>query len=297
MNSKILITGSNGFIGQHLSLYLKKFKIFGIGNKRKAIFQKTNIYSKNINGKITSQKLLAYFKNIDIIIHCAGSGLGLNYEDDFNKNVLPTFEILKYINKLKKKPKIIFVSTLSVYKSTTKKIEEEDLVRPSSIYAKNKKSSEDILKLFSKIYKFDLLIARTASLYGVGLERQLIHDACKKLENKNFKFNGTGQEIRDWLHINDMCNLVYKFVLKDFKNINIINCGTGNGNKVKSVIEIIKKIYRIKNKIKYNKILDSNPSKMVANISKAKKYNWKPTIFLKDGINEYVEWYKKKIKN
>ena len=47
----------------------------------------------------------------------------------------------------------------------------------------------------------------------------------------------------------------------------------------------------------YNKILDSNPSKMVANISKAKKYNWKPTIFLKDGINEYVEWYKKKIKN
>ena len=112
MNSKILITGSNGFIGQHLSLYLKKkkFKIFGIGNKRKAIFQKTNIYSKNINGKITSQKLLAYFKNIDIIIHCAGSCLGLNYEDDFNKNVLPTFVILKYINKLKKKPKIIFVS-------------------------------------------------------------------------------------------------------------------------------------------------------------------------------------------
>ena len=112
MNSKILITGSNGFIGQHLSLYLKKkkFKIFGIGNKRKAIFQKTNIYSKNINGKITSQKLLAYFKNIDIIIHCACSCLGLNYEDDFYKNVLPTFEILKYINKLKKKPKIIFVS-------------------------------------------------------------------------------------------------------------------------------------------------------------------------------------------
>ena len=50
-----------------------------------------------------------------------------------------------------------------------------------SHYALNKKISEDLLIFYSKKFYYDLLIARTTSLYGEGLQRQFIFDACKKL--------------------------------------------------------------------------------------------------------------------
>ena len=67
-----------------------------------------------------------------------------------------------------------------------------------------------------------------------------------------------------------MCELIYCFIKKGFKKNNFINCGSGKGNKIKDVLKILMKELKIDLKPKFNNISDSNPSKLIANIKKAK---------------------------
>lgn len=187
------------------------------------------------------------------------------------------------------------MSTIAVYKTfKKKKINEKFPIKPLSHYALNKKLSEDLLIFNSQKLNFDLLIARTTSLYGEGLQRQFIFDACKKLSSNVPSFFGSGKEVRDWLHVKDMSNLIIRFVQKGFENVNIVNCGSGKGFVIKDVLKIIAKHFQITEKIDFNNVSDTNPSILVANISKAKSFGWKPEKSLKKGLNEYVKWFKKK---
>ena len=75
----ILITGVKGFIGSNLFMYLKKkgYKVFGVSKKLEYELKK--------------------IKNVDFIIHCAGSGTArLGYKENYKKNYLPTRSIVKF---------------------------------------------------------------------------------------------------------------------------------------------------------------------------------------------------------
>ena len=294
---KILITGSHGFLARHVSKMLSQnsFKVYGIGHGKwkKSNYKKWG-YNYLINGDVNLKNLLNNFDKVDYIIHCAGRVIGLQPNEDFIKNVLPTQSILEFIRLKKINPKIIFISTIAVSNTKgTKPIKENFSINPKSHYAFHKKLSEDLLKFYSKKLKIDVLIARTTSLYGEGLQRQFIFDACRKISKKNTSFFGTGNEIRDWLHVSDMSNLILRFIKKSFKNMTVVNCGSGKGNKVKDVLKIIMKEYNQNFNPSFNNISDSNPSKLVANINKAKKFGWFPEKKLKYGLVEYVKWFKK----
>lgn len=295
---KILITGSHGFLGRNTALLLKKnsYKVLGIGNGNwtKKEYKKWG-YDIVINGDVNLKNLLKNFNKVDYILHCAGRVIGLTPDEDFRKNVLPTQSILEFVRLKKLKSKIIFLSTIAVNGSdNSKPIKESFPSKPTSNYALNKKIAEDLLSFYSANFNIDVLIARTTSLYGEGLKRQFIFDACRKLSRKKPKFFGTGNEIRDWLHVSDMSNLILSFIKKGFKKKVYVNCGSGKGNKIKDVLKILMKEFELDLKPKFNKVSDSNQSVLVANISKAKKFGWKPKKTLNEGLSKYVSWYRKK---
>ena len=62
------------------------------------------------------------------------------------------------------------------------------------------------------------MILRIASLYGDGLKKQLIYDACSKISKGINNFYGTGREKRDFIHISDLVNIVSYFCTKGFSN-------------------------------------------------------------------------------
>ena len=115
---KILITGVFGFIGQNLYQNLKcKHDVKGIGRDKKINkFQKNNNLVNNI---ITNQNLISLNFQPDVILHCAGSGsVSKSYKNkkiDYNKNVITTKNLLKFINSLKNKPLIILFSSAAIY--------------------------------------------------------------------------------------------------------------------------------------------------------------------------------------
>ena len=103
---KILITGACGFLGINVSKYLfkKGYNVYGIGNKNSNIQKKDLIhYSKIIQKELKYEYLKKNFKEIDYIIHCAGRVIGLGPEEDYNKNVNSTLELIKYLSIKRKK--------------------------------------------------------------------------------------------------------------------------------------------------------------------------------------------------
>ena len=301
MKKKILITGSQGFIAKNIakSLHNKYVDVYGIGrgNWKEKDYTKWG-YKKQINGNVDIKNLYKYKKNFNLIIHCAGSGtVGLPKNNDFKNNVGSTKLLLKYIEKTQDKTKIIFLSSYSVYGNNYKKsILEKSKTRPMSEYAINKKKAENLCLKFSKKFNIDLIIFRIASLYGNGLKKQLIYDACLKLTNGVNQFYGNGNEIRDFIHISDLVNIIVNFCLKDFTKINIINCGSGEGRKIRDVLKLISKYHNKKTKIIFNKKkLNTNPKILISNIEKLKKLNIVPNKKFEIGLKQYVNWFKKNI--
>jgi len=282
---KILITGIKGFIGSQIEqTFKKKSKIFGISSDTEK-----NDYKKLIKKKIRP----------NIIFHCAGSGLvGINkitHSIHKKKNLDSTINLIKFINKIKlKNSKIIFLSSQAVYGATKKnKIDEQTVNKPTSSYGKTKLLSEK--KLF-KLKDNKIIILRIFSIYGIGLKKQIIWDACKKLNKKNFDFFGSGQEKRDFLNINDFIKLII-LILKEkkLKNNLILNVGTGKGTKIIQLINMLKKNLKIKDKINFlNNRNKSENKNFISNNKKIKKFfQWEPTRNLHNELKLYVKWYKK----
>jgi len=301
MKNKILITGSKGYIGKQIAKKLSNlnFNVYGIGRGewKKIDYQKCG-YKKNINGNISEKNLSKYKIEFDLIIHCAGSGLvGFNKKIDYSNNVSSTKYLIKYIKKYQKNIKLIFMSSYSVYGNNYKnQITESFKLNPKSVYALNKKKAEDLLLKSSIENNFKLIILRIASLYGRGLKKQLIYDACKKFYSNDAKFYGTGNEKRDFIHISDLIKVVIYFCRNNFTNINIINCGSGKSYKIKKVLEIISNKLKFKNKIKFSKKkLNTNPLNLILNIDKLKNLKLRPNKKFEVGVNDYINWFKKQI--
>ena len=139
------------------------------------------------------------------------------------------------------------------------------------------------------------MILRTGSLIGPGLKRQFIFDACNKIRKNINIFFGTGEEARDWLFIDDISNLIFKIIKKRFKNLKIINVGSGRAIKIKDIISYISKKMDINISPKFNGVgKNSNPKILVSSIKEAKKFKWSPKIEFFDGLDLYIKWFLKK---
>ena len=300
---KILITGSQGFLARNLSKKLNEFGFicYGIGRgKWKGNTHKKWGYQKNISGTINEKNLFKYKKvKFNYIIHCAGGVSpntslikSISEKQDYEKNVSSIYSILNYFVSKNNNPKILFISTISVYGNTKlKKIKEENKLNPISDYSLNKVIAEDICNNFYQNFNIDVLILRGSSLYGPGLRRQMIHDVCLKIVKKKNIFYGSGNEVRDFIHINDFTELIKRIVIKGFKGYLIVNAGSGRGIKIIDVINYIIKKLKKNIKPKFNKFgLKVNPTSLVPSIVKAKKFNWSPKVNFYKGINEYINW-------
>ncbi len=303
MNNKVLITGAKGFLAKNLSNYLSKkgYHVYGIGHgKWKIKDYKKFGYKKFLSGSISKKNLFSVGRNVDYVIHCAGKSIGYEPLRDFDKNSLSTYILLDFLSNLKKRPKIIFTSTISVGVTSNKKsLKENNTLHPFSHYGLNKKISESICVFYSEKFKLDILILRISSLFGIGLKKQFIYDAIKKVLKSQKIFWGTGKEVRDFIHIEDLSEIILRFIKLNKKGLNIFNCGSGNLYSTKQIIKIIQKNIGRKYPISFNNYgKNINPKYLIPNIKKlTKEIKFKSKRdFNKDIINKILWIKEKKIK-
>ncbi len=329
---KILITGGCGFIGTNLSLYLisKGFKVNTLDNlSRKgskhnlSLLKKKKI--KNFNIDISNFKNIQKLPKYDLIIDCcAEAAVEISKKEIdkvINTNLIGTFNILKKIKK--DKSKIIFLSTSRVYpisetnKNFRSKIiksklkinkmfeENSPTTGAKTIYGVTKLSSEMLIEEFSFAFNIKYIINRLGVISGPlqfgkqdqGFVSLWVWKHINKNKMKYIGYGGYGHQIRDVLHISDLCELIF-IQIKKFKRINnkLFTVG-GSKKSYVSLIELTKICEQVtKNKIKFKKIKKTSiydiPYYMSNNRLVTKTYNWKPKKNINNIVNDVYIWLK-----
>jgi UDP-glucose 4-epimerase len=298
---RVLVTGAHGFIGRHVcrGYAARGMHVTGIGHgfwpesehKRWGV----DVWHEL---DVNLSTLLSYADDPDIIIHCAGSGsVSFSLENpyqDFDRSVRTTLDVLEYVRTRCPKTRIIYPSSAGVYGIVTRTpIEESFSLNPVSPYGYHKQLSERLCESYANNYYVNVKILRLFSVYGRELHKQLLWDACNKILRGDYKFFGTGMEVRDWVHVEDATELIVRSADHSFASVEKVNCASGKGVTVSEIIKWLMVAFDIDAEPEFTgKERKGNPDIYVADISKATSWGWQPKINLHDGINDYVRWFK-----
>ncbi len=248
---KILITGASGFIGKNLISFLLDGNQITtvVRNKKKIKDQSWYKKVEIIQGDIFDKRFNIFDKNYDILIHLAWDNLDDYNHINHNKNLKKHKKFLKEAVK-KNIKRFIISGTCQEYGFRSGELNEKMKTQPTTIYSKAKNELREYISLLKKNNKINIQWMRIFYLYGKYQNKKTIFgqlDHAIKKKKKIFNMS-TGEQIRDYLSIKELCKLI--LVLVNNPNIGgIINCCSGKKLKL---IQIINK-YLGQNKIFLNK--------------------------------------------
>jgi len=295
----VLVTGAYGFLGRYTAKAFSDsgYQVSGIGHGKWHEFEYSQWGIKIwYESTITFEALINLNKTYDIIVHCGGSGsVSFSYQnpyEDFQKTVQSTMSILEYIRLYSKSSHFIYASSPAVQGDLgDKKIVENDPSNPVSPYGFHKKAAEELCLSYNKSFNIKVSIIRYFSIYGVGLQKQLLWDACLKIKNSDagVDFFGTGEETRDWIYVTDAASLIIKTVEKQKESLKIINGATGVKTTVSDTLKLLVNLYNKNVSVKFNGVIkEGDPRFYHADIKKARELSWEPMINLNEGLVKKV---------
>ena len=330
---KILITGGCGFVGTNIAIFLKskKHNIYTLDNlsRKGSKYNLNTLKSKNITNyklNVSNFKKVRQLPKFDLIIDCCAEAAveisRKNIDRVIDTNFIGTLSILKKAKQ--DKSNIIFLSSSRVYpikeinKIVNKKIlkknlkitkminEQTKITGPKTIYGVTKLSSEMLIEEFSYIFKLKYIINRCGVISGplqFGKQDQGFVSLWiwRHLMKKNLSYigyGGWGKQIRDVLHIDDLCKLI-NLQIKNLKSINNILFTVGGSKKSNTSLENLTKICRkiTKNKIKIKRTPKTSiydiPYFVTDNKKVTKTYKWKPQKNIFDIVNDTYNWLSK----
>ena len=221
-----------------------------------------------------------------------------NNETDLKVNVIGLKNILECC-KIKKKLLFIFFSTVSLYESSRKKVNEKSNLKILSYYNMHKFYCENLINYYSVFSKNQFIILRLSNIYGDTdlKKRDFFLDCCFKIKhNKDITIFNRGKYMRDFLYIKDVSFALLNILNNKINGkLEIYNLCYGKSNSINFLIKKILTTYK-KYKIIYTgniKYLKNNSSlvnrNFLGNSDKfKKKFNWKPMYNLNFGINKVI---------
>jgi len=299
MTKSVLITGAAGFVGRYVA---REFAGMGYGVRGMGWgkFPERSQWgiSSWCESDISLETLCEFAGQPDVIVHCAGgSSVGYSMEHphkDFCMTVDTTSHVLEYIRLHSRESRLVYPSSAAVYGKVNKTpISENTVLNPISPYGRHKVMAESLCQMYAQEYHVAVAVVRLFSIFGEGLRKQLLWDACNKLVAGDLTFSGSGTEVRDWLHVRDAAKLLADAA--DFAHVNCptINGASGEGVAVRDVLAVIATCFNLNKHLDFSgKGRAGDPDKYVADISSAEDWGWKPGISLQAGIRSYVEWFR-----
>jgi UDP-glucose 4-epimerase len=302
-DQSVVVTGANGFLGRHVARCLARqghtVRGIGHGNWLREEWELWGL-SEWQCADVTLQTLRQYAGEPAAILHCAGSGsVPFSIEDplaDFERTVETTAHVLEYVRTSAPFCRVVYPSSASVYGTVeTVPIREDCPAAPISQYGTHKLMAEQMVTSYSRQFGTSAAIVRLFSVYGCGLRKQLLWDACRKFANNDATFMGTGDEVRDWLHVEDAATLLMAAAEHASPECPTVNGGSGQGVTVRDVL------LRLGSSLLQAEVLPSfsgtqrtgDPSRYIADTEGSMAWGWMPTRQWTEGVEEYASWWKR----
>lgn len=293
--TKAVVTGADGFIGKALVKHLIENGTRVIAVDRITI--QGQECCEHVKADISAKGVLdRYIDDNTIVFHLAARASVAdsvrNPRDDFEINMGGLFEILESVRKTGSK--LIFPSTASIYDSANSlPLSEKAYVKPTSPYAAAKVAGEAYCAAYYRSYGLDIKIARMFSVYGIGMNRFAIHDLIKKILQNNHELSilGDGNQIRDYLHIQDTVRGLVMIALKGEAGEDY-NLASGEAVKMIDLARHIATLMGFPDIkiIPTGKSFPGDVPKWYADTSKINQIGFAPQISLTDGLIKTINW-------
>ena len=302
MHDTAFVTGCSGFIGRHCAreLAARGYVVLGLDAAPMpeahdwgiAHFWQTPVNAATLDDAARDHGLP------QCLIHCAGSGSVQasmqNPYADFMANAQSTLEVLDFSRRNGSVVNVVLPSSAAVYGNISAHSLTEDMVgQPASPYGVHKKIVEDLARSYGDNFSVPGVCVRLFSVYGAGLKKQLLWDACRKaVRGEEFSFFGSGAEERDWLHVHDAARILLFVAEHASPSVPVVNGGTGQGTSIKDMLTILGKEWSPVLTPRFTgDIRTGDPDRLVADISRLRDWDFVPQISLDQGIREYVRWF------
>ena len=304
-----LVTGGTGFIGSNIcKLLLKKnynVKIFDNnfrGSQSKIVNIKKKV--KFIRGDIRNIKSLnKAMKQTDAVIHLAYIN-GTKYF--YTKPVLTLDIAMKGIINvidlcIKNRIRELYLASSSEVYQTPDKIPTDeseplripDIFNPRYSYGGGKILTELMGIHYGKKYFKKLIIFRPHNVYGPDAgDGHVIPDFISKFKllkkkKKKFEIQGSGNEIRSFIYIDDFLS-AFNLILDKGRHLNIYNIGTSEKIRIKDLAYKMAKLYNNKINIKKVSLRKGSTKYRVPDIKKIKKLGFNPQYNLDKGLKKIL---------
>ncbi|WP_459444661.1 NAD-dependent epimerase/dehydratase family protein [Alphaproteobacteria bacterium US3C007] len=288
---RILITGGNGFIGQHLIKKLvtdSENEIINIDIKP-ALFDYSNKVT-NVQADIRNSSTFRDLVKVDEVYHLAAQTSSILSEqdpqDDITTNILGTLNICEYA--LRSDSLITFASSMAIYGNGNVHVETPP--SPKSTYGITKLAAEQLVrKFFSASGRYR--ISRLFNVYGPGQDLQNLNQgmlsifSAMAISQNAITVKGSKARTRDFIHVSDVVD--HWISGQNFAQIS--NVGTGKSTSVEQLVSMIQNILK-PNTIPI--IYETGFREDVDTIRCLDPVIKGPISLSNFGLNEFIEWAK-----
>jgi len=172
---------------------------------------------------------------------------------------------------------------------------ESSQINPRNPYSASKASAEHFVSAYNNTYGLPTIIINSSNNYGPHqFPEKLIPLTIKNLlAGKKVPVYGNGQQIRDWLYVEDNCEIIFKIYKEGLSGERYCVGGDMEMSNIDLVKTIIGKLDLSENMIEYVKDRPGHDKRYATDISKVReRFNWKPKTSLNDGLNATINWIK-----
>jgi UDP-glucose 4-epimerase len=305
------VTGARGFIGRNLAAHLAAhgYRVAGIGHGAWPVSDASRWgVSHWLNSDVSTAnlgRLQTLAGAPDVIFHLAGgSAVGPSFHnplEDFHRTAGTTAQLLEWVRTEQPSARVVCASSAAVYgRGHTGPILEETPVTPFSPYGYHKAVMEMVAASYRENFGLQVSTLRLFSVYGAGLEKQLLWDMCGKLlrNESAVVLGGTGDEIRDWLHVSDAVRLLQIVAESTAVSGSVVNGGTGVGVSVREISDLVRSEWGSGASLSFTgERRAGDPDSLIADVTRARALGFLPKTDLRQGVADVVQWFRKQKAN
>jgi UDP-glucose 4-epimerase len=295
---KVLIIGSQGFIGRHVyEFFSRKAEACGadvvntLGQKNFFLLDEKNT---DFTGVFKGQ-------GFDVCVNASGNGnVSKSVQDplfDYRLNVLNTLYMLESIRNNNTGCRFVNLSSAAVYGNPAHlPVSEDDFPAPISPYGYHKLAAERLCDEYFRLYGLGTVSLRIFSVYGEFLQKQLFWDIYQKtLQSSNIQLFGTGEESRDFIYISDLLSALDTIISRAAFHGEVINIASGSETSIRKAAELFCKNIDSAIKVTFTgNSKQGDPLKWSADISRLRIMGFVPRVPFEEGIKNVARWISEK---
>lgn len=295
-----IVAGANGAIGRHVvaQLLSRGWVVGGVGHGPQHWPARTAINAW-APGDISAAALDGLGARVgapDLIVNVAGgSSVGASLADplaDFERTVTTAVRLSDWIRSQAPAARIVHASSAAVYGDRhDHPIEEDAAPAPVSPYGHHKQQMELAARFWGATFGVQAAVVRLFSVYGSGLQKQLIYDLCGKLSASpgHIRLSGSPIATRDWMWIEDAAELLVAAGDLAGPEVPIINGCTGDGRTVREMAELMVDAWGCNTAVEFDEIRrPGDPLHLVGSARRMLATGFRPRVGLAEGLARTV---------